>query len=140
MSFVNRRVGNDQKIDSSSAPMPKAVTPPTTGPQHTAWSRLEHLYRISKILAELTSVAQTVEKVLAVVTNIQPLRSAVLIHGTEGHIETVLWSAEGVSERKRIAAKKHAMASYEYFAGFTSTLAVGPAVVDEATPEPQLEN
>src|SRR6476620_289957 len=113
MSFVNRNdEGNDNKKDSlekrsskqrptektivvtssSDARMPKAVSPPTTGPQHTAWSRLEHLYRISKILAELSDVDQTVEQVLAVTTNIQPLLSAVLIHGTEGRIETVLWS------------------------------------------------
>src|ERR1051326_1245593 len=139
MSFLNRKdEENDQEKDSlerrsskqgrptekkivaassSDVRMPKAVSPPTTGPQHTAWSRLEHLYRISKILAELSDVDQTVEQVLAVMINIQPLRSAVLIHGTEGHIKTVLWSAEDVSERKRLAAKKHAMASYEYFAG-----------------------
>src|ERR1051326_6885917 len=139
MSFVNR---NPEKtivvVSSSDVLMPKAVSPPTTGPQHTAWSRLEHLYRISKILAELSNVAQTVEQVLAVMINIQPLRSAVLIHGTEGHIKTVLWSAEDVSERKRLAAKKHAMASYEYFAGVTPTFAVAPAVVDELAPEPQL--
>jgi|ERR1051326_3114418 signal transduction histidine kinase len=160
MSFVNRKgEENDQKRDSlerrlskqrrpaeetivvassSDVPMPKAVSPPTTGPQHTAWSRLEHLYRISKILAELSDVHQTVEQVLAVVTNIQPLLSAVLIHGTAGHIETALWGAEGVSERNKVAAKKQAMASYEYFAGITPTLSVVPAVVDKGTPEPQL--
>src|SRR5437867_13260369 len=132
MSFVNRNdEENDQKKDSlerrsskkgpsektvvvassSEAQMPKAVSLATTGPQHTAWSRLEHLYRISKILAELTSVDQTVENLLAVMTNIQPLRSAVLIHGTKGHIQTALWSAGDVSERKMlVAAKKHAMA------------------------------
>ena len=119
MSFVNRKdKENDHKKDSleqrslkqqpsektivvassSEARMPKAVSPPTTGPQHTGWSRLEHLYRISKTLAELTNVEQTVEQMLAVMTNIQPLRSAVLIHGTEGQIETVLWSAEDASE------------------------------------------
>src|SRR2546427_3492991 len=158
MSFVNRNdEENDQKKDSlerrsskkgpsektvvvassSEAQMPKAVSLATAGPQHTAWSRLDHLYRISKILAELTSVDQTVEQVLAVMTNIQPLRTAILIHGTGGRIQTVLWSAEGVSERKKVAATKHAMASYKYFAGVTPTLAVGPAVVDEAMPEPQ---
>ena len=114
--------------------MPKGVSPPTTGPQHTAWSRLEHLYRISKILAEFSNVAQTVEQVLAVMINIQPLRSAVLIHETQGHVETVVWSAEGVSERKRVRAKKRAMASYEYLTGFTPRLAGGAAVVDEDSP------
>ncbi len=158
MSFVNRKdEGKDQRKDLSErgpsiegsrektiavesshhTQMPKAVSPPTTGPQHTAWSRLEHLYRISKILAELTNVDQTVENVLAVITNIQPLRSAVLIHGTESRIQTVLWSAEGVSEQRMQAAQKHAMSSYEYFVGVTPTLTVGPAVVDEAMPEPQ---
>src|SRR5579862_525685 len=112
MSFMNRKdEENEQKKDSSERSpkqrlkentivvtsssdtrMPKAVSPPTTGPQHTAWSRLEHLYRISKILAELSNVDQTVAQVLAVITNIQPLLSAVLIHGTQGHIETVFWS------------------------------------------------
>src|ERR1051325_11301962 len=73
MSFLNRKnEGNDQKKDSgeplpskegrrektliveasSDTQMPKAVIPSATGPQHTARSRLEHLYRISKILAE----------------------------------------------------------------------------------------
>lgn len=122
---------------SSDTRMPKAVSPPTAGPQHTAWSRLEHLYRISKILAELSNVDQTVEQVLAVITNIQPLLSAVLIHGREGRIETVFWSVEGVSDGKRAAAKKHAMASYEYFAGVTPTLAVAQAIVDDVKPAPQ---
>src|SRR6478672_1561610 len=124
MSFGQKLTKKPIVVASSSeARMPNPVPPPTTGPQHTAWSRLEHLYRISKILAELSDVDQTVEQVLAVITNIQPLRSAVLIHGTGGHIETILWSGEGVSERKRVAAKKHAMASFEYLAGFSPTFA-----------------
>jgi len=130
--------GKTVSESSSDVRMPKAVSRPTTGPQHNVWIRLEHLYRISKILAELSDVDQTVEAVLAVMTNIQPLRTAVLIHGTGGHIQTVLWSAEGVSERKRAAAKKRAMAAYEYFAGLTHTLVVGAAVVDEAMQEPPL--
>jgi K+-sensing histidine kinase KdpD len=110
---------------SSEVQLPEAARPPTTGPQHTAWSRLEHLYRISKILAELSNVDQTVEQVLAVIINIQPLRSAVLIHGTERYIETVVWSAKALDMQERIASKKHAMASYEYFAGVTPVLGAG---------------
>jgi signal transduction histidine kinase len=123
---------------SATAQIPNAVSPPTTGPQHTAWSSLEHLYRISKVLAELTNVDQTVADVLAVMTNILPLRSAVLIHETEGHIQMVPWNAKGVSEGRMRTAKKHAMASYEYFSGVTTTLEADPAALDEAVLAPQL--
>jgi signal transduction histidine kinase len=131
--------GKDQKKiveTSATAQMPKAVSPPTTGPQHTAWSRLEHLYRISKVLAELKNVDQTVSDVLAVLTNILPLRSAVLIHETGGRLHVVPWNAKGGSESRMRTAQKHAMASYEYFSGAIATFQ-GPAALDEAVLEPR---
>lgn len=128
---------NEKTIEietSATAQMPKPIGPPKTGPQHTGLSRLEHLYRISTVLAELKDVNQTVEDVLAVITNIQPMRSAVLIHGTKGHIQTMVWSAAGVGERNRRTAKKHAMVSYAYLAGITATLEAAPAL-DESLSE-----
>ena len=139
MSFVKRSKEKTVIVETlCTTPIPTAVIPPATGPQHTAWSRLEHLYRISKVLAQLTNVDQTVADVLAVMTNILPLRSAILIHETEGHLQIVPWSAQGVSDGKVRTATKHAVTSYEYFSGVTSTLEASAAGLGGAVPEPQL--
>jgi len=117
--------------------IPTAVIPSATEPQHTAWSRLEHLYRIGKVLAQLTNVDQTVTDVLAVMTNILPLRSAILIHETGGRLQIVPWNAEGVSDGKMRTARRHAVTSYEYFSGVTANLEASLAGIDDGLPELQ---
>jgi signal transduction histidine kinase len=151
MGAVNRKEDENDRGEKgiviktlSTAEMPKAMIP-KSGPQLTAWSRLDQLYRISKLLGALENVNQTVAAMLAVITNTLPLRSAILIQETEGHVDDpldaihvhmVLWHAKGVSERNTRAAKKHAMVSYEYLAGAASTSEpeLGQAL-DEPVPE-----
>jgi signal transduction histidine kinase len=167
MSAVNRKEDeNDRKKDSSQPPegsqsarrpekrivietlstaeMPKALLP-ESGPQLRAWSHLDQLYRISKLLAALENVNQTVAEMLAVITHTLPLRSAVLIQKTEGHaddpldaicVHMVLWHAEGVVDRQIRAAQEHAMTSYQYLAGAASA---SVAELDQSLEESVLE-
>jgi K+-sensing histidine kinase KdpD len=117
----------------SIAKMPKAVSPPTSGAQHKGWSRLDHLYRISKLLlATGGDVDQTVAEVLAIISNVRPLLSAILIRETNGHAQMVFWHAEGVSAQNLRATQKNAMASYEYLSGSTCMLELDSSLVEVA--------
>src|SRR5436190_22248484 len=67
--------------------LPKAMSAPESGPIHTSWSRMDHLYRIGKILAEFASTTNALEATLAIVSNTLPFRTAILIHEVGNHAD-----------------------------------------------------
>jgi signal transduction histidine kinase len=100
----------------------------------TPSSRLQHLYEVSKVLARFESVEQTVPEVLALVSEVVPLRIAVLMledrTAQRPRIRAIAWHAEGASASRLRAAKAHAKTAYAYL---TRTV---PNVEEEAGAAP----
>jgi signal transduction histidine kinase len=106
----------------STASLPMTVGPSDLEPRPSSWSRLDHLYRITKLLVNFESIEKTVGAILGVVTNTLPLRSALLIDETAGYARVFVWNGEGMSEQKLRSARSHAIAMYAYLAGSHPTL------------------
>ncbi|WP_437326525.1 sensor histidine kinase [Sorangium sp. So ce381] len=83
------------------------------------YSRVQYLYEISKQLTRFEGTERTVPAILATLARALPLRTALLLLDVPGRprIETIVWSAEGVSADRLQAAKSHATTSYVYLAG-----------------------
>ena|SRR5205809_857408 len=77
--------------EGAGAKMPDAVGPSESEPTHTSWSRLDHLYRITKLLLKCENMDKTLNEILAVVSNTLPLRSAILIDETKGRAQVSVW-------------------------------------------------
>ena len=86
-------------------------------PMERMQGRLQHLYDISKTLTAFDSVEQTVPRVLALMSEVAPLGSAVLMleerAGPRPRTRSIVWHAEGVNPsgvRKAQARAKEAYA------------------------------
>ena len=88
--------------------------------------RLRHLYEIGKVLARFESVERTVPEVLALMSEVVPLRSAVLMledrTGLRSWTRAIVWHAEGASASRLRAAKAHAKTAYAYLTRTTSNV------------------
>src|SRR5690349_24052834 len=107
--------------------LPKAMSP-ESGPIHSSWSRLDHLYRIGRIFAEFENTENPLEATLAVVANTLPIRSAIVIEEVGGNDADIRMWAGGEVNHELGPAKAHAVAMYSYFAQSTSTVDVDSAL------------
>ena len=82
-----------------------------------AHNRLEHLYEISKLLADFEGLEPTVSAALAIAIRTLPIRSAILIEKTEDARRMVTWQADGDSVAMLANAKAHAQNTYAYLVG-----------------------
>jgi signal transduction histidine kinase len=104
----------------AAAKLPKPVTPLPSEPRHSSWSRLDHLYRISRLLTEFESIERTISAVLGLVTNTLPLRSAILIEEVEGRARIFAWHLEDTTALEVQTARTHAKTAYSYLTGAVS--------------------
>ena len=117
--------------EGAGAKMPSAVGPSESEPTHTSWSRLDHLYRITKLLLKFENMNKTLNEILAIVSNTLPLRSAILIDETKGRAQVSVWADEGVNDEQLKAARTHATNAYAYLTGSDSTLETNANVTRE---------
>lgn len=117
--------------EAAIANLPSAVPPSAVEPKHSSWSRLEHLYRITRLLVKFETREKTLDAILAIVTNTLPLRSAILIEETAGHAQVFVWNSQGVTDQQISIAKIHAVNTYVYLAGSRSTSETKADVVSE---------
>lgn len=80
-----------------------------------AYERLEHLYEISKLFANIDNVEATIDAAVCVVARTLPLRSAILIE-TRGS-SMIVWTSEGKTSAELRTVKDHAHAAYAYLVG-----------------------
>jgi transcriptional regulator with GAF, ATPase, and Fis domain len=113
--------GKPTLVDEATANLPSAVAPSDVEPVHSSWSRLEHLYRITRLLVKFETREKTLDAILAIITNTLPLRSAILIDETAGHARVFVWNSPGVTDEQISVAKRHAVNTYAYLAGSLST-------------------
>lgn len=123
----------------SAASLPKAVGPPDAGPKQSSWSRLDHLYRISKLLANFETTRTTVAAILGVISNTLPLRSAILIDETAGRAQISVWQNEDGGAQALLAARDHAEDNYAYLTGSRSILDTTSDIARERRPALKLE-
>src|SRR4029450_4144014 len=107
--------------EAATANLPGAVAPSDVEPVHSSWSRLEHLYRITRLLVKFEAREKTLDAILAIITNTLPLGCAGLIDETAGHAQVFVWNSPGVTDEQISVAKLHAVDTYAYLAGSRST-------------------
>jgi signal transduction histidine kinase len=100
-------------------------------PARQSWSRLEHLYRISKLLLNLQETDKTLAEILTIVSQTIPLSTAILIEATRGHTRLSTWNSDGLDEHDVGVASAHAFEAYDYLTRSRATLAARTAVVQE---------
>lgn len=76
--------------------------------------RLQHLYDISKLLTRFQTSERTVPEVVALISDILPLRSAIFILETGRVPQMITWQAVGESTRRLQVARAHAQQAYSY--------------------------
>ena len=111
-----RPVKADGKGTRPRTPPPEAAALVAEGMAH-AGRRLEHLYEVSKLLADFEDPDRTVSAALALTSGTLPLRSAILIIATAEQLKMVTWRAEGHTDESMAAAKAHAETTYAYLVG-----------------------
>lgn len=105
-----------------------------------AHQRLEHLYEISKLLTRFRNVEDTVSEVIMLVAQTLPVRSAILILGTTGVPQTIVWQAQGEGARRLQEAKAHAQRMYDGLVGTGVDLKLGKARTRRLSrPPPEIE-
>ncbi len=78
-----------------------------------AQQRLSHLYEVGKLLLRFQTVDETVPRIVALVSETVPLRSALFVQTTEPPL-TMAFQAEGEDPALLHEAKLHAQASYGF--------------------------
>ncbi len=114
---VKERPGDEKGTRPRTPPQPpEAAARVAEGMDHVG-RRLEHLYEVSKLLADFEDLDQTVSAALALTSGTLPLRSAILIKATTETLKMVTWRAEGHSDESMAAAKANAQTAYAYLVG-----------------------
>ena len=81
--------------------------------ERSQW-RLQRLYQISTLLTPLEDPERSVPKVVAVVAETVPLRSAILIWKARGEARVVTWQAAGEAPERLGIARQRAQIAYGY--------------------------
>jgi signal transduction histidine kinase len=76
--------------------------------------RLSTLYEVSKRLTRIKSVEETIRAVIALMAQVIPLRSALVMLEAPGRPLTIAWAADGIDVA---VAQAHAERSYDYLVG-----------------------
>jgi signal transduction histidine kinase len=103
-------------------------SPSEPEPTPQSWSRLEHLYTVSRLLLNLQHTDKTLAEILAIVSHTIPLSTAILIEATRGVTRLVTWNSDGVNEHQVGVASVHAFEAYGYLTRSRATLATRTAV------------
>jgi signal transduction histidine kinase len=94
-----------------------AQGPSESEPKIYVWSRLDHLFRITKLLLNFQELDSALTEILAIVSNTLPLATAILIEETKGRAQVSVWNDERVGEQRVAAAMTHAGRVYAYLTG-----------------------
>lgn len=84
-----------------------------------AYSRLQHLYEVSRVLTRFGEVEATLLGILEIVREALSLRSAIFFLESERSPKTIVWHADGVNASSLQASQAHARSSYAYLVGAT---------------------
>ncbi|HSO00641.1 MAG TPA: hypothetical protein VLS89_20255, partial [Candidatus Nanopelagicales bacterium] len=114
---------------------------PASGVLARAHLRVQHLYKISKLLTRFEGAERTIPEILAILAGALPARTAlVILEAPDGRVKTLVWRAEGVSAEGLQAATSHARASYAYLsgadAGWSLDLDSAPAMTSAPPAQP----
>lgn len=96
-------------------PVPPGRTA-TLPPIPAEYARLEPLYEIQTVLAQMTSIVQACDALLAIVTRVLQARTAVLLDGQELQ-RVLLWAAAGIAPTVLEEAREHASKTLGYLTG-----------------------
>jgi len=107
-------------------------------PEFPTGSRLDHLYRITKLLLSFESTDKTIGGILGIVSSTLPLLTAILIEDTAGHSRISTWNSKGVSNQRLRASRNLATITYSYLAGAPSTSGTASGGVGEQPGDPSL--
>jgi signal transduction histidine kinase len=95
---------------------------------------IDHLYEISKLLARFEGGKQAFSGVMALASEVLPLRTAILLDGVDAagelHVECpqlTVWRAEGVTESHLTQQASQAASTYAYLVGAQSVQPQGEA-------------
>ena len=118
---------------------PRSRTP-TLPPIPSDYDRLEPLYQIQTVLAQTIGIEQACDAVLAIVTRVLRVRTAILLDMTKELQRAMVWAAAGIASTEIDNAREHARQTYGYLArGVTASMnavsrgAVLPTGVAEKT-------
>jgi PAS domain S-box-containing protein len=98
--------------------------------------RLRHLYEVGKLLLRFQTVDETVPKVVALVSETVPLRSALFVQATEPPL-IMAFQAEGEEPEVLREAKLHAQASYGFLVAGGVELDHGQGVMHALPRQPR---
>lgn len=90
--------------------------------------RLGVLYEISKLLTRfVATVEETLPLLLALITEVLPLRSVILIEKAADRPKTVVWHAPQIAEEDRRSVEERALKSFAYLTGAAAPATTGGA-------------
>jgi signal transduction histidine kinase len=90
------------------------------GVLRAAHRRLQSLYDVSNLFANVEDVRRAFDSALAVIDGSLPLRSAILIESENSHALMTVWTSEGQPANELLVVKQRAAAAYAYLTGAAS--------------------
>lgn len=87
----------------------------------SGYQRLEHLYEITKYLANFESVEKTFPAIWNLVAETFPIRSTVLVEMRSGRPKTFTWQIPGLSEIQINSTVSKARSTFDYFLNLVSS-------------------
>jgi PAS domain S-box-containing protein len=120
-AMSSRRGGG---VTTAKGPAADARGAPTsegrgTGPAvgAVALGRFEHLYEISKLLADFRGIDETLPRVLEIANDVIPLHGAILIADGDNAPATLAWPKADPVDERQLRLLERARACHAYFAG-----------------------
>jgi signal transduction histidine kinase len=123
---MKQRSADEKETRPQATRQPPRAAARLPAAMELAGRRVEHLYEISKLLANFESLKPTVSAALAFASATLPLLSAVLIEATDDRTSMTTWYAQGHTDARIAKAKAHAQTAYAYLVGTASAGAREP--------------